>query len=164
MEKIAICPGSYDPITEGHKDIIIRCSKIFKKVIVAVSNNRRKKPAYSLQKRIYFVKKVLSGMEHVQVVSFDRLLVELAKEVNASVIVKGLRAISDFEYEFQMAQINKKLNPEVETIFLMTNPKYAYLSSSVIKEIAVLGGCIKGLVPPEIEHDVIESFKNNKFG
>jgi len=163
MERIAICPGTYDPITEGHKDIIIRCSKIFYKVIVAVSNNRRKRPLYSLEKRIGFVKKVLGNIDRVQVIAFDQLLVQLAKEVNAKVIVKGLRAISDFEYEFQMAQINKKLNTEVETMFLMTNPKYAYLSSSAVKEIAALGGCIKGLVPPEIENDIIGSFKNNKF-
>ncbi len=163
MEKIAICPGSYDPITEGHKDIILRCSKIFRKTIVAVSNNRRKKPLYSLEKRMFYVKKVLGDIDHIQIISFEKLLVDLAREAKARVIVKGLRAISDFEYEFQMAQINKKLNPRVETMFLMTNPKYAYLSSSVIKEIAALGGCIEGLIPAEIENDIIESFKNNKF-
>lgn len=163
MEKTAICPGSYDPITEGHKDIIIRCSKIFETVIVAVSNNRKKRPLYSLDKRILFVKKSLVDMKNIQVIAFEQLLVELAKEVNARVIVKGLRAISDFEYEFQMAQINKKLNPQAETLFLMTNPKYAYLSSSVVKEIAALGGCIKGLVPPEIHDEILDTVKNDNF-
>ncbi len=163
MEKTAICPGSYDPITEGHKDIIIRCSKIFEMVIVAVSNNRKKRPLYSLDKRIHFVKKSLVGLKNIRVIAFDQLLVELAKEVNAKVIVKGLRAISDFEYEFQMAQINKKLNPQAETLFLMTNPKYAYLSSSVVKEIAGLDGCIKGLVPPEIHDEILDTFKNDNF-
>ncbi|MCG9478801.1 MAG: pantetheine-phosphate adenylyltransferase [Actinomycetia bacterium] len=163
MERTAICPGTYDPITEGHRDIIIRCSKIFKKIVVAVSDTPKKRPLYSLVKRIDFVKRVLGGIENVEVVSFNCLLVDVAKKAKAKVIVKGLRAISDFEYEFQMAQINKKLNPEVETMFLMTNPRYAYLSSSAVKEIAALGGCIKDLVPKEIESDIVESFNNNIF-
>ncbi|MFO7928728.1 MAG: pantetheine-phosphate adenylyltransferase [Candidatus Humimicrobiaceae bacterium] len=163
MEKIAICPGTYDPVTAGHKDIILRCAEIFKKVIVAVSNNNRKKPLYSLEKRIEFVEKVLKKYDSMEVTSFNGLLVDLAEAKKAKVIVKGLRAISDFEYEFQMAQINKKLNVGVETVFLMTNPRYAYLSSSAVKEIAELGGCISGLVPKEIEKDIISSFKNEKF-
>jgi len=138
MKKIALCPGTYDPMTEGHRDVVLRCSKVFDKVIVAVSNNIRKK--------------TLSG-----------LLVDVAKESGAGVIVKGLRAISDFEYEFQMAQINKKLSPELETMFLVTNPKFAYLSSSAVKEVAKLKGCISGLVPKEIELDIIESFEKKFF-
>ncbi len=161
MEKIAICPGTYDPLTEGHKDIIKRCSKIFSKVIVAVSKNNRKKPFYSIDKRVDFVKRSLRDLDNIEVVTFEGLLVDLAKKKNASVIVKGLRAISDFEYEFQMAQINKKLNPEVETMFMVTNPKFAYLSSSAVKEVAGFRGCIKGLVPNEIEKDISESYKKN---
>jgi len=163
MEKIALCPGTYDPLTEGHKDIISRCSKIFCKVIVAISKSPRKKPLYSLEKRVDFVKRALNDLKNIEVITFDGLLVELAKKVEAAVIIKGLRAISDFEYEFQMAQINKKLNPEVETMFMVTNPKYAYLSSSAVKEVAMFKGCIKGLVPEEIEKDIIESFNKNNF-
>jgi pantetheine-phosphate adenylyltransferase len=161
MEKIALCPGTYDPLTEGHKDIIKRCSKIFSKVIVAVSKNNRKKPFYSIDKRVDFVKRSLRDLGNIEVITFEGLLVDLAKKENASVIIKGLRAISDFEYEFQMAQINKKLNPEVETMFMVTNPKFAYLSSSAVKEVARFKGCIKGLVPDEIEKDISESFKKN---
>jgi len=161
MEKIALCPGTYDPLTEGHKDIIKRCSKVFSKVIVAVSKNKRKKSYYSVDKRVDFVKRSLRDLSNIEVITFEGLLVDLAKKENASVIIKGLRAISDFEYEFQMAQINKKLNPEVETMFMVTNPKFAYLSSSAVKEVAGFKGCIKGLVPDEIEKDISESYKKN---
>jgi len=163
MKRIALCPGTYDPMTEGHKDVVLRCSKVFDKVIVAVSNNIRKKTLYSVDRRINFVKKVLTGIKNVEVIPFSGLLVDIAKERGADVIVKGLRAISDFEYEFQMAQINKKLNPELETMFLVTNPKFAYLSSSAVKEVANLKGCISGLVPKEIESDIVESFEKNFF-
>ncbi|MDD5622374.1 MAG: pantetheine-phosphate adenylyltransferase [Actinomycetota bacterium] len=159
MEKIALCPGTYDPLTEGHKDVIERCSKIFSKVVVAISKDTRKKPFYTPEKRVDFVKRALINLGNIEVIVFEGLLVDLAKKVKATVIVKGLRAISDFEYEFQMAQINKKLNPEVETMFMVTNPRFAYLSSSAVKEVARFKGCIKGLVPKEIEGDIVESFK-----
>ncbi|MBC8390130.1 MAG: pantetheine-phosphate adenylyltransferase [Actinobacteria bacterium] len=161
--KIALCPGTYDPITEGHKDVIVRCSKIFDKVIAAVSNNTRKKSLFPLDRRVNYVERVLKEFKNIEVVSFEGLLVDIAKIHNVKVIVKGLRAISDFEYEFQMAQINKKLNPELETMFLMTNPKFAYLSSSAVKEVARYNGCITGLVPKEIEEDIILSFKKRNF-
>jgi pantetheine-phosphate adenylyltransferase len=163
MKRIALCPGTYDPVTEGHKDVVLRCSKVFDKVIVAVSNNIRKKTLYSVNRRLNFVRKVLAGVENIEVISFSGLLVDVAKESGAGVIVKGLRAISDFEYEFQMAQINKKLSPELETMFLVTNPKFAYLSSSAVKEVAKLKGCISGLVPKEIELDIIKSFEKKFF-
>jgi pantetheine-phosphate adenylyltransferase len=159
MEKIALCPGTYDPITEGHIDVIKRFAKVFDKLIIAVSENPRKKPMYTISKRIGFIKRVFKKYDNIRVVSFDGLLINLAEKENINVIVKGLRAISDFEYEFQMAQINKKLNPNIETMFLVTNPKYAYLSSSAVKEVASFGGCITGLVPKEIEDDIIKSFK-----
>jgi len=162
MEKIALCPGTYDPITEGHKDVIIRCAQVFDQVIVAVSRSNRKKPMYTLKQRLDFVKRIFKDVKNVRVISFIGLLIDVAKKEKAGVIVKGLRAISDFEYEFQMAQINKKLNPEIETMFFVTNPKYAYLSSSVVKEVASFNGCITGLVPEEIEQDIIKSFKKNK--
>lgn len=163
MEKIALCPGTYDPITEGHKDIISRCSKIFCKVIIAISRDTGKKPLYTTERRVDFTKRSLKNLNNIEVITFEGLLVDLAKRVKATVIVKGLRAISDFEYEFQMAQINKKLNPEVETMFMVTNPKFAYLSSSAVKEVARFKGCIKGLVPEEIEEDMVESFNKNIF-
>jgi pantetheine-phosphate adenylyltransferase len=162
MEKIALCPGTYDPITEGHKDVITRCAQVFDQVIVAVSKSNRKKAMYTLKQRLGFVKRIFKYVKNIRVISFEGLLIDVAKKENAVVIVKGLRAISDFEYEFQMAQINKKLNPEIETMFFVTNPKYAYLSSSVVKEVASFNGCITGLVPEEIEQDIIKSFKKNK--
>lgn len=157
--RTAICPGTYDPITEGHRDVIERCAKVFDKVIVAVSKNNRKRPFYSITKRIEFVKRVFNNNKNISVIPFDGLLIDLAKKLNVDVMVKGLRAVSDFEYEFQMAQINKKLNPEIETMFLVTQPKYSYLSSSLIKEVAAFNGCIKGMIPSEIESDIINSFK-----
>jgi len=163
MKNIALCPGTYDPLTEGHKDIISRCSKIFYKVVVAISISTRKKTLYTTKKRVYFAKKALKNLGNIEVITFEGLLVDLAKKVKAAVIIKGLRAISDFEYEFQMAQINKKLNPEVETMFMVTNPKFAYLSSSAVKEVARFKGSIKGLVPEEIEKDIVDSFNKNIF-
>jgi len=163
MEKTALCPGTYDPLTEGHRDVIIRCSRVFKKVIVAISNNTSKNPLYSLEKRMDFTRRSLANINNIDIAPFEGLLVDLAEEMNAEVIVKGLRAISDFENEFQMAQINKKLKPELETMFLVTNPRYAYLSSSAVKEVAGFGGCITGLVPEEIEEEVVESFKSGVF-
>jgi len=159
MNKIALCPGTYDPITEGHKDVITRCAKVFDHVIVAVSRSNRKKPMYNLKQRLDFVKRVFKDVKNIRIISFDGLLIDIAQKENVAVIIKGLRAISDFEYEFQMAQINKKLNPEIETMFFVTNPKYAYLSSSAVKEVASFNGCITGLVPEEIKKDIINSFK-----
>jgi pantetheine-phosphate adenylyltransferase len=163
MKNIALCPGTYDPITEGHRDIIRRCARVFDKIIITVSDNPKKMPLYSVKKRIDFISRSLSELKNMEIIFFKGLLINLAKEKNAQVIVKGLRAISDFEYELQMAQMNKKLAPEIETFFLISNPSYAYLSSSAVKEVAGLGGCIKGLVPDEIEEDIAMSFKKNIF-
>lgn len=157
--KIAVCPGSFDPATNGHIDIIKRSAKLFDKVIVAVSNNPNKHPLFSVEERVEILKKTCSSIENVEIDSFSGLLIEYASSKNANAIVKGLRAISDFEYELQMALMNKKLNPEVETVFLMTSSRYSYLSSSLVKEVARFGGSIKGLVPEIIESEIYKKIK-----
>lgn len=146
----AVYPGSFDPITNGHLDIIKRGSEIFEEVTVAVAINASKEPLFTIQERIEIIKRVVEHYPNVKVDTFNGLLVKYCKDKDASVIIKGLRAVSDFEYEFQMASINKKLVDDVETLFMMTNTKYSYLSSSLVKEIARLNGCIKDLVPDEL--------------
>ncbi len=163
MEKIALCPGTYDPLTEGHKDVITRSSRVFPSVVVAITKNTNKEALYSVARRVDFAKRSLAKIKNIRIISFEGLLVDLALKEKVNVIIKGLRAISDFEYEFQMAQINKKLCKGIETMFLVTDPRYAYLSSSAVKEVARFGGSIKGLVPEEIEPDIVESFAKNIF-
>ena len=160
--KIAICPGSFDPVTKGHIDIITRAAALFDKVIVVVAVNAKKTNAFSAVERLNMLRKVTADLENVTVDICDGLLADYAKERGAKVIVKGLRAVSDFEYEFQMALANKKLYPEAETVFLTTASENMYLSSSVVKQIAQFGGDITGLVP-EI---LIDEIKNglNKIG
>jgi pantetheine-phosphate adenylyltransferase len=134
MTQIAVYPGSFDPVTNGHLDIILRSSKVFDKVIVAVAQNPDKNNSlFSIEERVNLVKKVIAGIENVEVESFDGLLTSYLKEKNAKVIIKGLRALSDFEYEFQMALMNNKLSPEIETLFMMTNSKFSFISSSSVK-------------------------------
>jgi len=158
MKEVAICPGSYDPVTTGHKDIFIRASKLYDKVIVAVAKNPRKTPFFPVDVRVMLLKKVIEPYPNIDVCHFDELLVDLAKKEKASVIVKGLRASSDFEYEFQMAQVNHKLAPEIETVFLVTKTDYAFLSSSAVKEVLRFNGCIENLIPPEINNDLIRYY------
>jgi pantetheine-phosphate adenylyltransferase len=147
MEKIAICPGSFDPVTLGHIDIIKRAGKMFDKVIVSVLVNPGKEPSFSIDERISLLKEATADIENVEIGSFNGLLATYAKEKNAVAVVKGLRAMSDFEYEFQMALTNKKLNPDLETIFLTTSSRYMYLSSSMVKQVASFGGDISDFVP-----------------
>lgn len=161
---IAICPGSFDPVTMGHKDIIVRAARMYERVIVAVAESPpRKAPLFSLEKRLNFLNSSLLGLDNVEVAGFDGLLVEFAKVKKASVIIKGLRAVTDFEYEFQMAQINHKLCPEIETVFLVARPRYSFLSSSTVKEVAAYGGCLDDLVPEEIRDDITKCFREKKF-
>ncbi|MBT9171367.1 MAG: Phosphopantetheine adenylyltransferase [Actinobacteria bacterium] len=161
---IAVCPGSFDPVTMGHKDIIVRAARMYERVIVAVAESpSRKAPLFSLEKRLKFLNSSLLGLDNVGVAGFDGLLVEFAKAKKASVIIKGLRAMTDFEYEFQMAQINHKLYPEIETVFLVARPRYSFLSSSTVKEVAVYGGCLDDLVPEEIRGDIIRCFREKEF-
>lgn len=147
----AICPGSFDPITSGHVDIITRASLVYDRVIIGVAKHPPKRPLFSAEDRLRFVEAVISGKEGVVGEIFDSLLIEFAQAHKANTIIRGLRAISDFEHEFQMAQLNRKLDSSIETVFMMASPEYGYLSSSAVKEIAAYGGCIEGLVPPEVE-------------
>lgn len=152
--KIAICPGSFDPVTLGHMDIITRARKIFDKTIVAVLVNPEKHTAFTVEERIDLLQRCTQGMDDVEVVGFDGLLADYAKIQGATAIVKGLRAMSDFEYEFQMALTNKKLNPSLETIFLTTRAENMFLSSSIVKQIACFGGDISHFVPECILEDI----------
>ena len=154
MKTKVICPGSFDPVTIGHIDIISRASKMFDHVIVAVLNNLVKNPSFTTDERIALLKEATKDFDNVEIVGFDGLLADYAKERGVNVIVKGLRAVSDFEYELQQALTNKKLNPELETVFLTSNAEYMYLSSSMVKQVASLGGDISSFVP-ECVHDII---------
>ncbi len=153
--KVAVYPGSFDPITNGHLDIIKRASKIFDEVIVCVLVNVDKKGLFHIDERVKLIEKVIKPYDNVKVESFNGLLIDFMKEKEAKVIIKGLRALSDFEYEFQMALMNNKLDSSIETVFMMTNAKYSYLSSSAVKQVAKFGGCIKGLVPDQIIPDIM---------
>lgn len=157
--KIAIYPGSFDPVTNGHLDIIKRSAAIFDKLIVAASINSSKKPLFTVEERMDLIRRVTADIPNVEVATFTGLLADYAAERGASVIVKGLRAITDFEYEFQMALLNKSLNAETETLFMATSQNYSFLSSSIVKEIGTLGGNLEGLVPNEIMEDIQAKLK-----
>lgn len=157
--KIAVYPGSFDPITNGHLDIINRASKIFDFIIVGVLVNPDKKGLFDVNERVELIKKAVKQIPNVEVESFSGLLINFMKNKNAKVIIKGLRALSDFEYEFQMALMNNKLDPTIETLFMMTSTQYSYLSSSSVKQVAAFGGCIKDLVPDEVIPDIINKYK-----
>lgn len=152
--KIAICPGSFDPVTLGHMDILSRASKVFDYLIVAVLINPEKHTAFTLDERIGLLKRCTAGMEHMEVVGFDGLLADYARQRGATAIVKGLRAMSDFEYEFQMALFNKRLNPELETVFLTPTAENMFLSSSGVKQVAGFGGDISSFVPACILQEI----------
>ncbi len=156
MVRTAICPGSFDPVTRGHLDIISRAAGLFDRVVAAVIYNPDKARAFtfSIEERVDFLKRVTADMPNVEVGSHAGLLAEYARELGACALVKGLRAVSDFEYEFQMALANKQLNPELETVFLTTSSKYLYLSSSMVKQIGSLGGDVSEFLPAEILNDV----------
>ena len=158
----AIYPGSFDPITLGHLNIIRRASKIFDKVVVCVMVNSSKTPMFSLEERVELIKRVVKRFPNVEVDTSSILLSDYAKRYEGAVLVKGLRAVSDFESEFQMAIINKKLNPELETVFLTSSEKYTYISYSVVKEMAKYGADLRELVPAEILNDVLERSKTYK--
>lgn len=155
-QRIAVCPGSFDPITIGHLDIIKRASCMFDKLIIVVMKNINKTGSFSETERKQLILKCVSDIENVEVDIYDGLLADYAKQVNACAIIKGLRAMSDFEYEFQMALTNKKLNPDIETLFLTTSAENMYLSSSMVKQIASMGGDISDFVPQIIHDDIVK--------
>lgn len=157
--RIAVYPGSFDPITNGHEDIIKRAANIFDEVIVAVLVNPDKKGLFSIEERVELIKKVVRPYENVKVESFSGLLINFMKSKEARVIIKGLRAVSDFEYEFQMALMNNKLDASIETLFMMTSAQYSYLSSSSVKQVGMFGGCIKGLIPDAIANDFLNKIR-----
>jgi pantetheine-phosphate adenylyltransferase len=157
----AIYPGSFDPVTNGHLDVIERARKLFDEVIVAVAHNEEKRPMFSLEERLDFLRQTTGKIDNVRVASFEGLLVEFAMREKASAVVRGLRAISDFEFEFQMALMNRKLEAQVETIFLMPKEDYTYLSSRIVKEIARLSGDVSAFVPEMVAKRLREKIKNN---
>lgn len=156
--KIAVYPGSFDPVTKGHLDVIVRASAVFDRVVVVAMVNAKKKPTFSLDERCGFLKRATAELSNVEITSSDALLAEWVKSVGDCVLIKGLRAVSDFESEFQMALINRKINPNLETLFLPTSEEHLYLSSSVVKEICSLGGDISPFVPDVILGDVQKKF------
>ncbi|MGA9225030.1 MAG: pantetheine-phosphate adenylyltransferase [Mesobacillus sp.] len=162
MARIAVCPGSFDPVTFGHLDIITRAAKVFDELYVVVLNNSSKQPLFSVDERIELINMVTKNIPNVKVDSFQGLLVDYAESVNANAIIRGLRAVSDFEYEMQITSMNRVLNDKIETFFIMTNNQYSFLSSSIVKEVAKYDGKISELVPPEVEEALISKFKGNK--
>ena len=158
MEKIAVYPGSFDPVTNGHIDIVERGLKIFDKIIVAILRNPEKETLFTVEERKEMIEKSLNKHSNIEVDIFDGLLVDYAKMRNAGTILRGMRAISDFEYEFQLALMNRKLNREIQTIFLMTGLRWIFTSSSIIKEAASFGGNINGMVPPVVNRKLKEKF------
>lgn len=154
--QIAIYPGTFDPITFGHIDVIGRASEIFSQVIVLVAKNTSKAPLFTIEERLAMIRSALRGRKHVSVDSFDGLLVDYARRHGASVIIRGLRAVSDFEYEFQMALTNRKLAPKIDTVFLVPREGYTYLNSSIVREVARLGGDVSDFVPPSVRRKLTE--------
>ena len=156
--KVVIYPGTFDPITNGHISIVSRALKIFDRLVIAILNNPNKLPLFSMDERIQMIREVLKDQKHLEVDSFNGLLVDYVIQKKTNVVIRGLRALSDFEYEFQMALMNRKLNREVQSIFLMTDYKWFYTSSTIIKEAASLGGDVSGLVPPVVCRKMKEKF------
>jgi pantetheine-phosphate adenylyltransferase len=148
---VAVYPGSFDPITNGHLDLIERGAKLCDRLIVAILRNEEKRPLFTVEERVEMLREVVRGYPNIEVDSFDGLLVEYARQKGATLIVRGIRAISDYEYELQMALMNRRLNPSIETAFLMAGEAYSFISSRLVKQVISLGGNIAGLVPPSVE-------------
>jgi pantetheine-phosphate adenylyltransferase len=161
QKSIAVCPGSYDPITNGHLDVIRRTAALYEEVVVAVVNRsvRKSGALFGIEERVGFVERALADLDHVRVEPFSTLVVDFARSLGAKAIVKGLRAISDFEYELEMNQLNRRQDPEIESVYLMASPQYSFLSSSGVKELATFGGRIDDLVPDEVARRLQEELR-----
>jgi pantetheine-phosphate adenylyltransferase len=157
---IAIYPGTFDPATLGHLDLISRAAKLFDEVIVGVAENRDKTPLFTLEERVEMLKQAANGLDNVSVIGFNNLLIDCAREYNVDTILRGLRAVSDFEYEFQLAAMNRHLDPGIETTFLTPSESYAFLSSTLIKEVASLGGDVSEFVPPQVIKALKRAYTN----
>jgi pantetheine-phosphate adenylyltransferase len=159
--RVAICPGTYDPVTYGHLDIIARAANVFDRVVVGVVNQptRKQQTVFSAEERMSFLREAVAAQANVEVEVFSVLLVEFAREHGAGAIVKGLRAISDFEYEFEMNQLNRKLAPEIESVYIIASPDYSFLSSTGVKEMATFGGDVSDLVPPPVAEALVERLR-----
>jgi len=155
----AVYPGTFDPVTNGHMNIIQRAAQVFGEVVVAVVEDGEKDPLFTVEERVALLREACEGFSNVRIDSFSGLLVEYVRRQGAGVIFRGLRAVSDFEFEFQMALMNRRLNPEIETVFMMTDSEFSFLSSSIVKEVAAYGGCIANLVPNGVERALISALK-----
>jgi pantetheine-phosphate adenylyltransferase len=162
MPTLAVYPGSFDPLTNGHVDIILRGARLFDRIIVAILLNSEKKPLFTAEERVEIARAVFRDQANVEIDTFDGLLVEYVERRRAQVIVRGLRAVSDFEFEFQMALMNQRLNPRIETVFMMPAEKYTYISSRLIKEVFALGGRVNGLVPDMVEAQLGEKVARSR--
>lgn len=163
-KSLAVYPGTFDPFTKGHHDILERALRIFPRMTVAVAANPEKSPLFTLEERMEIVRDAVSCLRGVRVDAFDGLLVDYVKAQGATVIIRGLRAISDFEYEFQMALMNRRIAEDIETVFLMPHESYTYLSARLVKEVSLLGGTVKGLVSPVTERMLKERYRQHKYG
>jgi len=159
MNNRVVFPGTFDPITNGHRDLIERATRMFELVIVAVAENKRKTPLFSLEERVSMVRDVLSHLNNIEIFGFNNLLMDFARQKNARAIIRGLRVVSDFEYEFQLANMNRRLNTEVETLLLIPSEQYAFVSSSLVKEVSALGGNVSSFV-----HETVENLLRMRFG
>lgn len=159
----ALYSGSFDPPTYGHLDVIKRATRIFDDVVVAVFVNREKRPLFTVEERLEMLRRLTSDIPNVRVDSFSGLQVDYARQRGARAVIRGLRAFIDFEYEFQMAQMNRKLEPDLETVFITTSTEYAFISSRVVKEVASFGGCVRGLVPPLVEDRLRDKFSRDQL-
>jgi pantetheine-phosphate adenylyltransferase len=156
---IAVYPGTFDPLTSGHEDLVRRASSLFERVIIGVAESRGKRPLFSLDERVDIAREVLTGYPNVEIHGFDCLLMDFMRHHGASVIMRGLRAVSDFEYEFQMAGMNRNLYPDVETVFLTPSDQYMFVSATIVREIASLGGDVSKFVPPQVQRRLVEKIQ-----